>query len=77
MIKEDKVYLTNCNIFFEYYDDENKLNDYLSKESDNIQCVVSKEIIISFGEIKPNLGIMQMVLIHLNSYPQFRKIINV
>ena len=44
MIKEDKSLASPiATAFYEYYEDENKLNDYLSKESDNIQCVVSKK----------------------------------
>ena len=60
MIKEDKSYASPiATIFYEYYDDPNKLKEKLSIDSNLIQCIVSKgftENEIAFGNTqKPQL----------------------
>ena len=47
-------------LYYEFYDDIKKVNDYIVENSDLLQCVVSKENLIKkcthFGETqKPNL----------------------
>ena len=59
-IKEDASYSSPISsVFYEYYDDLNELKNRLEKDADQIQCVVSKDIVansIAFGETqKPNL----------------------
>ena len=59
-IKEDASYSSPISsVFYEYYVDLNELKNRLEKDADQIQCVVSKDIVansIAFGETqKPNL----------------------
>ena len=59
-IKEDASYASPiASVFYEYYDDFEVLKSKLSAEKDQIQCIVSNNLIdnsIAFGETqKPNL----------------------
>jgi len=59
-IKEDASYASPISsVFYEYYDDIREIESRLENESDQIQCVVSNNLIpqsIPFGETqKPNL----------------------
>ena len=59
-IKEDESYASPiASVFYEFYDDLNELKTKLNNNSDNIQCIVSNNLIdnsIAFGETqKPKL----------------------
>ena len=59
-IKEDTSYSSPISsVFYEYYEDLNEIKLRLENDNEQIQCIVSKEIIpssISFGQTqKPNL----------------------
>lgn len=59
-IKEDSSYASPiASVFYEYYDDLNDLKSRLETEKDQIQCIVSNNLIensIDFGQTqKPNL----------------------
>ena len=59
-IKEDLSYASPISsVFYEYYDDFKKLKEKLDIEKDQIQCIVSNNLIknsISFGQTqKPKL----------------------
>jgi hypothetical protein len=59
-LKEDSSYASPISsVFYEYYESLNEIKNQLEKDSEQIQCIVSKDIVknsIAFGETqKPNL----------------------
>jgi hypothetical protein len=59
-IKEDQSYSSPISsVFYEFYDDISQLQDRLETEKDQIQCVVSNNLVknsVQFGQTqKPNL----------------------
>lgn len=60
IIKEDESYASPIStVFYEFYDDINQIKERLQKDAEQIQCIISRDLIensISFGQTQtPNL----------------------